>query len=140
MQYLLEGQDTVPEHRGILLPVSCRLNPSICDFISETVYEDRLKSAPGNWQQKLYRPLDENLDIAPKGIGFIDVNHEGRSQQSDEEGEVIVGLFHRALKNHYTDSDGIERDMTMDDIMFVVFYNAQVNYLKRALPARARTR
>ena len=85
--------------------------------------------------QKLYRPLVENLDIGPKGIGFIDVTHEERSQQSHEEGEVIVGLFHRALKNRYMDSDGIERDMTIDDIMVVAFYNAQVNYLKKGAPS-----
>jgi superfamily I DNA and/or RNA helicase len=138
LEYLLEGQDTVPEHRGILLPVSYRLNPSICDFISEAVYEGRLKPAPGNWQQKLYRPLDENLGIGSEGIGFIDVSHEGRSQRSDEEGEVISGLFHRALKNRYIDSNGIERDMTMDDIMIVAPYNAQVNYLKKVLPVGAR--
>ena len=135
---MLEGQDIVPSNKGILLPTSYRLNPSICNFISESVYEGRLKPGENNYLQSLSAPLSDNLGIPAAGVGFLEVDHEGRSQRCEEEAQVISNLYNNALDLRYTDSEGKSRGMTKEDIMVVAPYNAQVNFLKELLPEDAR--
>ena len=86
LEYLLLGQDTIPRNKGVLLPVSYRMNPDICNFISDSLYDGKLEAAPGNEKQVL--KLEKNSNIPGKGLGFVEVEHEGRSQTSQEEGEV----------------------------------------------------
>lgn len=138
LDFLLEGQDIVPSNKGILLPTSYRLNPSICNFISESVYEGRLKPGENNYLQSLSAPLSDNLGIPAAGVGFLEVDHEGRSQRCEEEAQVISNLYNNALDLRYTDSEGKSRGMTKEDIMVVAPYNAQVNFLKELLPEDAR--
>jgi uncharacterized protein len=44
LEYLIDGHHVVPADRGIFIPVSRRMHPDICSFISAAVYEDRLHS------------------------------------------------------------------------------------------------
>ena len=45
LQHLLGDNQTVPPHRGVFLDVSYRMQPEICGFISDAMYEHRLKPA-----------------------------------------------------------------------------------------------
>ena len=47
LQHLLGDEQTVPKHRGIFLDVSYRMQPEICAFISDAMYEGRLPAANG---------------------------------------------------------------------------------------------
>ena len=136
LEYLLLGQDTVPPNKGVLLPVSYRMNPDICNFISDSLYDGKLKAAPGNEKQVL--KLETNSHIPGKGLGFVEVEHEGRSQTSQEEGEVVRKIYEEALCGSYTDREGSVKQITDKDIMVVTPYNAQVNHLKELLPKEAR--
>ena len=42
LDWLLGEHATVPPDRGILLPVTRRMHPDLCRFVSEQVYEGRL--------------------------------------------------------------------------------------------------
>ncbi len=53
LAYLLDGVSTVPADRGIFLPVTRRLHPLICDYISRVVYDGRLHSEAGAARQEL---------------------------------------------------------------------------------------
>jgi uncharacterized protein len=53
LEYLLQGKATVPPEFGIFLGTSWRMHPHICEFISNAVYEGRLKSLPGTIKQEV---------------------------------------------------------------------------------------
>jgi ATP-dependent DNA helicase RecG len=53
LQHLLGEFQTIPADRGIFIPTTRRLAPSICTFTSELFYEGRLSSEPGRDRQQL---------------------------------------------------------------------------------------
>ena len=81
LEYLLAGHNTVPTDRGIFLPISRRMHPAVCRFISDIVYEGRLTSDEGAAQQKI---LDDPTHQF-SGAGLIEVSHVGNGQSSHEE-------------------------------------------------------
>lgn len=137
LEYLLVGHQTIPPDRGIFFPVSRRLPPDICRFVSGLVYEGRLHSIEGADRQALV--LDRaDPRLAPSGIRFVEVDHEGRSQSSPEEAQIVAALYRSLLGQKFRDRDGQVRRMTADDILVVAPYNAHVNLLQGTLPAGAR--
>jgi predicted RecB family nuclease len=137
LAYVLDGYATVPAGRGIFLPVSRRLHPLICAYVSDLVYEGRLKSDAGAARQTLL--LDRtNPPLAPAGLRFVPVVHSGNSQSSEEEGEAVAQVYRALIGQGFRNRDGEARRITEADILVVTPYNAQVNLLKRVLPADAR--
>jgi uncharacterized protein len=137
LAYTLDGHATVPAGRGIFLPVSRRLHPLICAYVSDLVYEGRLKSDASAARQTLI--LDRtNPPLAPAGLRFVPVVHSGNSQSSEEEGEAVAQVYRALIGRGFRDRDGEERRIAEPDILVVTPYNAQVNLLKRVLPADAR--
>ena len=135
--YVLGDAATVPPDRGVFLPVSRRMHPKICRYVSDVVYEGRLTSDAGAAEQSLL--LDKRAAAYPAaGLHFIALEHEGNSQASCEEADAVLAAF-KALKGQiFRDRDGGERKITANDILVVTPYNAQVNLLKRTLPDSAR--
>ena len=132
LDYLLQGEATIPADLGVFLPQTYRMHPNVCRLISEQVYDGRLQSA----EQTRKHVIDLPSDILPKkaGVHFIPVAHEGNSQGSEEEVEVIKNLAKRLIgRNLWHDST-----ITWRDILFVAPFNYQVNLLKAALPFEAR--
>ena len=137
LAYILDGYATVPPERGIFLPVSRRLHPLICSYISDLVYDRRLKSDDGAARQSLR--LDPSTPpLAPAGLRFVPVAHSGNSRSSEEEGKALSEVYGRLIGQRFRDRDGKERPMTEADILVVTPYNAQVNLLKRMFPSGAR--
>jgi superfamily I DNA and/or RNA helicase len=134
LEYLLKGYNTVPEHRGIFLPVSRRMHPDVCRFISDLVYEGRLTSDADTARQGIIRP--DRTERA--GAFLVEINHTGNTQSSEEEVGAIKAEHARLLKCTFRGRDGIERKMALQDILVVAPYNLQVNALKKALPPGAR--
>jgi superfamily I DNA and/or RNA helicase len=48
LDYLLNGIATIPPERGIFLGTTWRMHPDVCQFISEAVYDGRLKPDVSN--------------------------------------------------------------------------------------------
>ncbi len=137
IDFLLEGQPTVAPDRGIFLNVTRRLHPSVCDFISSTFYEGRLKASPENARRRLV--FDRAIPgLEPEGAQFVPVEHSGCSQKSEEEGVVVLKLYTQLIRQRFQDKDGSVRPMTRDDVLVVSPYNVQVNHLKSILPPGAR--
>jgi uncharacterized protein len=138
LEYVLEDNATIPPERGIFLDTTYRMHGDVCRFISDAVYDGRLQPDAKNQQQTLV--LDRSADAAlrPTGIRFVEVNHEGCSQRSEEEGAAIKALYLNLLTQHYRDRDGVTRPITPANIMVITPYNVQVNYLQSILPADAR--
>src|SRR5690606_5830725 len=54
LDYLLQGNATVAPDAGILLDTSWRMHPDSCDFISNAVYDGRLKAHSDCAKQQLH--------------------------------------------------------------------------------------
>jgi uncharacterized protein len=85
LTHLLGDAPTVPPHRGIFLDVSYRMQPEICAFISDVMYENRLKPAPAT---ALHRVAFDGETIA--GLYFVPIEHTGNGSSSSEEADEIV--------------------------------------------------
>lgn len=138
LDYLLQGEPTISNDKGIFLKTTWRLHPEICHFISEVVYEGKLLPHSDNSKRKLI--LNKNYDAALKefGIKFLPINHDGCSQSSEQEADRILLLYNSLLNQNYINEDGIVSRISHDNILIVAPYNQQVNLLKTKLPVHAR--
>jgi uncharacterized protein len=114
------------------------MHPAVCGFISESVYEGRLRSIDDCGLQKVAVPADAESIKHDSGVIFCGVEHEGHPQKSEEEVEAIVQIFSDLIGRDFTDSRGITKPLELDDFLFISPYNAQVRALQNALPAGAR--
>jgi uncharacterized protein len=130
MAHLLNGHSTIAGDRGLLLPETWRLHPSICDFTSTLFYDGRLKPRPGNENQRLN--CEGFLDGT--GLRFVPVRHEGNQNESPEEASRIAELVKSLNGASWTDREGRQHPLTESDIMVVAPYNAQVSRLRKLLP------
>jgi uncharacterized protein len=129
----------VPADYGLFLSESRRMHPSVCRFISESMYEGRLSSHPDCARQRIAVPLAANGFITSEsGIVFSGVEHDGNIQQSDEEVERVTAIYRELCGRLYTAKDGITRPLALEDFLFIAPYNAQVRALQAALPDQAR--
>jgi uncharacterized protein len=129
----------VPTHSGLFLGESRRMHPSVCRFISESIYEGRLGSHADCARQRV-SPSDgfSGPEFPEHGIVFIGVEHDGNTQQSDEEVERIRSLYSDLLGRSYTASDGSTKSLSLEDFLFIAPYNAQVRALQSVFPGNAR--
>ncbi|MBA4045673.1 MAG: hypothetical protein C0510_00180 [Erythrobacter sp.] len=130
LEYLIDGHRVIPAERGIFLPISRRMHPNICRFISQAVYEGRLDSDAAAAAQSLVSSAGDNL----VGAQFRPVEHTGRSQVAPEEIAAIRATIEALVGSVYCDRNGNERVIAHGDILVVAPYNAQVNALRAALP------
>lgn len=138
MDYAMQDHPTVPRERGILLNVSWRMHPDVCDFISAAVYEGRLRAEASTEGQRLVLADGLHEALRPTGISTIDLDHEGCTQSSEEEAAVIAELLDQLTRLRWVDHVGEERPITLDDVVIVSPFNMQVGLLKKRLPKGAR--
>jgi uncharacterized protein len=129
LDWMLGEHATVPPDRGIFLPVSRRMHPEVCQFISDQVYEGRLESHPDTARQAV-----TGTSFPEAGAFWVPVPHEGNAQIAPEEVAAIAATAADLLKGTWTDKDGQARPIRQSDIIVVAPYNAQVNALRDALP------
>ncbi len=137
LEHLLDGAATVPPERGIFLSRTRRMHPDLCRFVSAAFYDGRLLPAAGNERQRLLLLPDADPGLAPAGLRFVDVAHEGCAQKSEPEAERVGRLFHSLLGQRWTDPEGRTRPIGVENILVVSPYNMQVNLLRSRLPEGA---
>jgi superfamily I DNA and/or RNA helicase len=132
LRHLLGEQKTISSARGIFLPTTWRLAPSICRFTSELYYERKLESKAGLEHQELVNARE----FDGSGLRLIEVEHDGNRNQSPEEVKVIADLVARLTSAdvRWRDGEGNIRPVGVEQILVVSPYNAQVNLLAEALP------
>ena len=135
LEFLLGDHSTIPVERGIFLGQTRRMRPSICQFISDAFYDGRLTAHETTAGRSLNL---KDVDLPNEGIVMIPAAHEGCSQKSVEEGEIIKAKYQALIGQKFTDRDGSTRPITEDDILVVTPYNEQVDYLRSILPDNAK--
>ena len=138
LDHLMGDWATVPEDRGIFLAKTWRMQPDLCRFVSDAFYDGRLESVESAAQQTLILSGNAGGALAPFGLRFVPVEHEDRSQKSDEEAERLNGVYRELLGQRWVNQRGETKPITTDDILVVSPYNMQVNLLKQVLPNGAR--
>ncbi len=138
LEYLLNGHATIAADRGIFLDTSYRMHPAICGFISDAIYDGRLRAAPAAAGQGLVLGADAAGALGASGIRYVPVAHEGNAQSSDEEAREVAALYASLMRQRYRDRQGRAVPITSDDVLVVAPYNVQVNTLRQVLPAGAR--
>ncbi len=131
LEHILGGAKTISSDRGLFLPVTWRLPPSICAFTSELFYESRLTSKPGLERQR----LTGAGAFDGSGVWVVEVNHDGNRNWSIQEIEVVASLVASFIAPgaHWIDEDGKTAQMTGEDILVVAPYNAHVSRLAERL-------
>lgn len=131
LQHILGEDQTIPSDRGIFLPVTWRLAPSICSYTSELFYESRLQPKAGLERQQ----LTGVGALSGSGLWVVEVDHDGNRNSSNEEVEAVAELVTRltAAGAHWIDEDDQAKRMTSGDILVVAPYNAQVSRLTERL-------
>jgi predicted RecB family nuclease len=138
LEYLLDGLATIPIDRGVFLPDSWRMHPDVCGFISDAVYDSRLKAEAANAKQRLVLGPRTDARLKPTGLAFVPVAHDACAQKSEEEAAVVKELYASLLGQRVVDRTGVEKPVGAENILVVAPYNMQVNLLKRVLPEGAR--
>jgi predicted RecB family nuclease len=134
LQHLLGDRATVPPDRGVFLERTWRMHPDVCSFVSNTMYDGRLWSVEGCDLQTIESP-----GLSGSGLRMLHVDHDGARQRSPEEAERIAAEIERLLDGgRWRDRDGDWHPLTLEDILVVAPYNAQVRCLKTKLTAGAR--
>jgi uncharacterized protein len=134
--HLLNKRATIANDQGIFLTQTRRLHPDVCKFTSELFYEGRLIPRPENAKQR----LNTSDPIGGTGLRFIAVDHSGNQNESPEEVEKVAAAVHTLLKSGatWTNKQGETHALTLEDVLVVAPYNAQVAALLEKLPAGAR--
>lgn len=120
----------VAPERGVLLTDSYRMHPDVCEFISDLLYEGRLRSAEHRERQTVTSP-----GLSGTGLRYLPVAHAGNSQRSEEEAARIVDEIRLLLRGTVRDVQDVLRPLGQRDVIVVTPYNAQVRQLRRELDA-----
>jgi uncharacterized protein len=129
LEHVLGNADTMPPGLGIFIDHTRRLHPEICHFVSEIVYDGRLRSLPGRERQA----VGGTDTLAGSGLRWVPIEHHGNSTSAPEEAAAVKKLVTNLLGRMWTDSKGQTRELTSDDILVVAPYNAQVATIGRLL-------
>lgn len=134
LQHVLGDAPTMPADRGLFLPTTWRLAPSVCAFTSELFYDGRLASREGLARQRLVGT--RGLDGA--GLWWHPVAHDANRHWSTEEIDAAEALIDRLLVPgaHWIDDAGAARPLAPADILVVAPYNAHVSRLAERLAGR----
>jgi superfamily I DNA and/or RNA helicase len=81
LEHLMGEWATVPPDRGIFLGVTRRMHPDVCQFISDAVYDGRLKSVDGAQRQRLVLPPNVGSILSTTGLGFVPVAHHAKQSR-----------------------------------------------------------
>jgi uncharacterized protein len=131
LNHILGGAHTVPADRGLFLAETWRLHPAICAFTSEMFYDGKLHSRAG-----LDAQVIKGGPVAGRGLRYLPVTHKGNQNCSPEEAQAVSALVNAILAANATwvDRHGVEKALTLEDIVIITPYNAQVFEIQQRLP------
>lgn len=142
LDYRLGDAAAVDVEHGVFLGTSYRMHPRVNALVSKYVYDDRLGSHESTTQRELIPSTSDHVEgvlgSCTAGVVVLPVSHIGNTQSSEEEVSAIVEAVNQLTGTHLVRDDGSELPITIDDMLFIAPYNAQVAKLKEALGPNAR--
>jgi predicted RecB family nuclease len=131
LHHVLGEEQTISADRGLFLAETWRLHPDICAYTSEVFYAGRLHPRPGLEIQA----IRSTGRVTGTGLLYMAVPTEGNQSSSPEEADAVRNLVDEILASGTTwiDKHGIERPITLQEILIIAPYNAQVFELKERI-------
>lgn len=132
LHHILGEEQTIAADRGLFLAETWRLHPDICAYTSEVFYDGRLQPRPGLELQT----IRSHGRVKGTGLRYIAVPTQGNQNSSPEEADRVRDLVNEihASGTTWIDKHGIERPITLQDILIIAPYNAQVFELQDRIP------
>lgn len=132
LHHMLCGEQTIAADKGLFLSETWRLAPDICGFTSEMFYDNRLLPRAGLEQQTIH----SRSRVRGTGLRYLSVRTQGNQSSSPEEADAIRALVGEIVAGDTTwvDREGATRPLTLNDILIIAPYNAQVYELSQRLP------
>ena len=132
LHHVLGEAQTLEADRGLFLAETWRLHPEICNFTSEMFYASRLHPRPGLEVQS----VKSTSRVDGAGLRFLAIPTRGNQSSSPEEADAVQQLIAEILSGDttWTDRDGVERPLILQDILIIAPYNAQVFELAERIP------
>jgi uncharacterized protein len=132
LDHILAGHATIEADRGLFLGETWRLHPEICTFTSELFYDGRLHSRSGLERQQ----IKSTGRVNGTGLRYLAVPHQGNQNSSPEEASQVQELVDDICKSATTwvNHKGEEAEVTLNDILIIAPYNAQVFELHDRIP------
>ena len=132
LAHLLKGRQTIGPEQGLFMEETWRMHPDVCAYTSGAFYEGKLNSRDGLDKQRVI----SDGPIAGTGLRFLPVEHAGSQSYSDEEAYAVAYLV-RGLadgSSSWIDQEGRKATVTMNDVLIIAPYNAQVSKIQERLP------
>ncbi|GAA5627747.1 hypothetical protein Brsp05_03040 [Brucella sp. NBRC 12953] len=132
LHHILGGEQTIADDRGLFLAETWRLHPDICAYTSELFYGGRLHPRPGLEVQE----IRSGGRVCGAGLRYVPVPTEGNQSSSPEEADCVRDLVDEILGAGTTwiDKHGVEAPVTLNEILIIAPYNAQVFELQDRIP------
>jgi uncharacterized protein len=130
--HVLAGASTIADDRGLFLDRTWRMHPDVNGYISETFYAGRLATEPSTARQRIEAPGP----ISGAGLRWLPVRHHRNEQRSREEARVVADLVDGLILEPWVDQHGALRTLSIDDLLVVAPYNAQVAVVQAAIEDR----
>lgn len=131
LDHILGGAQIIGPAQGLFFKDSWRLNPDICVFNSELFYDSKLSSI-GDCEKQV---IQSESAFVGAGLRYCPVDHSGNTSSSIEEAEVVQKIVQAILASNatWTDRDGVVRPVSLDDILIIAPYNAQVFEIQQCI-------
>lgn len=133
LEHLLKDHITMPKHLGVFLPETRRMHPDITRFISDLAYEGRLTAMPHLDRQRIEGPWGPMA-----GLRYVRASHRGNRAASVEEAHIVRALVDTLMRSQWVDDASRRHPLTLQDILLVAPFNAQVHRLSSLLPKGSR--
>ena len=130
LEHLVGQATTIPRDRGLFLETSRRMHPAVNAFISPAFYGGLLDTYPGT---ELRRVDGGDPVLSGAGVRWLPTLHTGNGARSREEAEVVAAAVVELLGMTWQDADGQHWPITIEDVIVVAPYNAQVAEIQAAL-------
>jgi uncharacterized protein len=137
LAHVLGDRATMPADRGVFLETTWRLHPDLCEYTSEVFYDDRLEPEA---HLAIQAVGGADALVGRTGPRMVPMPTTGADNENTEEAAAVASLVLGLIEGGttWTDEDGVTRALTLDDVLVVAPYNAQVAAIKRLLPPEAR--
>jgi uncharacterized protein len=76
--------------------------------------------------------------LSGSGLRWLPIAHKANTSASDQEAEAVADLIDDLCGGTWVDAQGVERPLSLDDVLVVAPYNRQVARLIDKLPVGAR--
>jgi uncharacterized protein len=135
--HLIGDDATISAERGLFLETTRRMHPDVNAFISPTFYDGLLETHPVTRS----RVVDgSNPVLSGSGVRWLATPHTGNGPRSRQEAEVVAAAVAALVEMTWQDEHGRHLPISVEDVIVVAPYNAQVAEIQAALVRRIGTR